>query len=414
MDALLRLRWSARRRLRRIRPGELRRPKQPVEVRPGRFKHAGAFVAASMKQRRSLVNELVDLILRYVVMTQEQALVCALWVIHTHCIERFEQTPYLAITSPEKRCGKSRLLEVLALVVARPWEAVLPSEAVVYRKIAKDMPTLLLDEVDAIFNPKTADKHEGLRALLNAGHRRGAKVARCLGPTGSMVEFSVFSPKVIAAIGALPDTVADRSIPVRLQRRTAAEPVERFYLRQARPETEGLVRRIHEWVGKYAAALADARPEMPEALNDRMQEGCECLVAIADAAGCGVGARAALVELLSGEREDDQETMRLRLLRDLRAIFAAKGNPTAITTSILLAALMEIPEAPWDSYYGKPITDRGLATLLHTYGVKSTTIRFKRDTRKPTTNVKPAKGYRFADLHPVWERYSARNGDGPE
>jgi len=386
-------RWEVKRRARRIGVDEFR----PRSV--------GAFTAAKGGKRRELVGELVEFIQRYVVMTPEQALVCALWAIHTHCFEWFEQTPYLAITSPEKRCGKTRLMEVIDQIVARPWMAIQPSEAIVYRKIEKDRPTLLLDEVDAIFNPRTADKHEHLRAMLNSGNRNGAKVARCIGVTGNMAEFAVFCPKVLAGIGALPDTVADRAIPIRLQRRTNAEPVARFYRRDVKPEAEQLRERIVKWIVAHADELAQARPEMPDELSDRMQEGCESLAAIADAAGCGGEARAALVTLLSGERADDQETMRLRLLRDLRSIFAEHGSPTSISTAVLLQALMEVPESPWANYYGKAIDDRGVASLLRTYEVKSTTIRFKRDKRKATTNVKPAKGYRLADLYPVWERY---------
>jgi hypothetical protein len=68
-----------------------------------------------------------------------------------------------------RRSGKTRLLDVLELLVANPWRVITPSEAVVFRKIDADSPTLLLDEVDAIFSPKANGTTEGLRALLNAG-----------------------------------------------------------------------------------------------------------------------------------------------------------------------------------------------------------------------------------------------------
>src|SRR4051812_7141426 len=97
-----------------------------------------------------LLDEIVVFLRRYVVLTAEQADAIALWIAHTHALDAFEQTPYLAITSAEKRSGKSRLLDVLTLVVARPWRALSPTEAVAFRKIEKDVPTLLLDEVDAI------------------------------------------------------------------------------------------------------------------------------------------------------------------------------------------------------------------------------------------------------------------------
>src|SRR5437763_13349 len=119
------------------------------------------------------IDDLRKFIRRYVVLDDEELLAVALWSVHTYNFQLWEQSPYLAVTSPEKQCGKSRLLEVLECVTARPWKAILPSEAVTYRKISLRAPTLLLDETDTIFNPRVADKYEGLRALLNAGNRRG-------------------------------------------------------------------------------------------------------------------------------------------------------------------------------------------------------------------------------------------------
>lgn len=355
----------------------------------------------SARVEQTLVEDVVRFIRRYVVMSRSQTLLVALWAIHTHCIEAFEQTPYLAVTSPEKQSGKSRLLESLELIVARAWMTVLPSEAVVYRTVDRNVPTLLLDEVDAIFNPRTADRYEGLRALLNAGHRRGAKIPRCVGATQQIAEFSVFCPKVIAGIGTLPDTVADRSLPVRLERRKSGEQVGRFIRREVEPDATALRSRMETWAGQSAKKLRRARPAMPEQLSDRMQEGCEGLVAIADALGCGKEARVALVDILCVERLDNVETMRIRVLADLRTIWreresnngrSARGLPT----STLLAKLCGMEEAPWGSYYGRQLEARDLAALLHHYGISSTTIR----TRKEV-----AKGYRRDDLQEAWERY---------
>jgi hypothetical protein len=47
----------------------------------------------------ALVSDLKTFIRRYVVMTDQQLTVVALWVIHTHCVGAFEQTPYLSVTS---------------------------------------------------------------------------------------------------------------------------------------------------------------------------------------------------------------------------------------------------------------------------------------------------------------------------
>ena len=83
------------------------------------------------------------------------------------------------------------------------------TEAVLYRKIEQDAPTLLLDEIDAIFTAKGDENKEALRALLNAGFERRATVPRCVGPNHTLREFQVFCPKALAGIGKLPDTVVD-------------------------------------------------------------------------------------------------------------------------------------------------------------------------------------------------------------
>ena len=354
----------------------------------------------------SLVADLAAFVRRYVVMTPAQLLVVALWVVHTHCIEVADQTPYLAVTSPEKQCGKSRLLETLELVCARPWFQVLPSEAVLFRHVHNTRPTLLLDEVDTIFNPRSADRYEGHRALLNAGHRRGVTVPRCIGSSNKVAEFRVFCAKVLAGIGTLPDTVADRAIPIRLARRTREETIEKLRRRTVEPDAAALRQRISEWVKAEGRLeqLRDAQPVMPDELSDRMQDGCEILVAIADAAGCGGEARAALVELLTSERLDDQQTMRLRLLRDLRTIYKAKGMPTGMATATLLVELVQIEEAPWSSYYGRSFEARDLAALLGHYGIRSTTIR-PPVVKKADRGKKPFRGYKRDDLYEAWKRY---------
>ena len=125
---------------------------------------------------------------KYVVLGPHEAIAIALWVAHAWVLAAFEATGYLEVRSPVRRCGKTTLLRVLALVVPRPWTTVEPSEAVLYRKIAADEPTILLDEVDAVFNKKS-EATEGVRACLNAGNLRGTTVPRCQPPRMDIVEF---------------------------------------------------------------------------------------------------------------------------------------------------------------------------------------------------------------------------------
>ncbi len=167
-----------------------------------------------------LLSILSEMVRRYIALAAAEADVIALWIVHTHCFEAAQSTPYLAITSAEKQCGKSRLLEFLELLVANPWLTGSVSAAVLYRTIDDLHPTLLLDESDATFNGNR-EFGEALRGVLNSGHRRGGKASRCERAGENFVrrDFDTFCPKAIAGIGRLPDTVADRSIPIRLKRK---------------------------------------------------------------------------------------------------------------------------------------------------------------------------------------------------
>jgi len=143
-----------------------------------------------------LLNSICAFLSRYVVFQMpQQAQVLALWVVHCWVLGAFDYTPYLHVRNPEKQCGKSRLLDCLVLLVLKAWLAILPSEAVLFRKIEKDGPTLLLDEVDGIFSDNGKDeKREALRSLLNAGFERGAQVPRCVGQGANqeVKNFAVF------------------------------------------------------------------------------------------------------------------------------------------------------------------------------------------------------------------------------
>ena len=139
------------------------------------------------------LDDVAAFVRRYVVMSASQTAATALWVLHTHAVDAAEATPYLAVTSAEKRSGKTRLLEVLELIVRSPLPTANISDAALFRAIGSLTPTLLFDEVDGIFR---ARDREDLRGLLNAGHRRGAVAYRCGGKKMTELEsFPVFCAK---------------------------------------------------------------------------------------------------------------------------------------------------------------------------------------------------------------------------
>jgi hypothetical protein len=346
-----------------------------------------------------VLDRLVEHIRRYVVMTESQARVVALWIAHTHTFDAADATPYLAVNSAEKQSGKTRLLEVCELLVANPWLTGRTTAAVLPRKIDADHPALLLDESDAAFSgPK--EYAEALRSVLNTGQRRGGCASCCVGKGAeiSFRDFSTFCPKAIAGIGKLPDTVADRSIPIRLKRATPGERIQRFRRREVEPEAATLRGRLEAWGAMEVEKQREARPALPGELTDRQQDGAEPLLAIADAAGgeWPERARGAFIELC-GEAQAADDSIGVQLLRDIKAVFTLRGADR-LSSAELAAALADVEGSPWGEWaHGKPLTKSRLARLLKRYDITPGTIRVGDSTHK---------GYLLSQFEDDFKRYS--------
>jgi Protein of unknown function (DUF3631) len=322
----------------------------------------------------------------------------ALWIAHTWAIDGAYATPYLLVVSPEKRSGKTRLLEVLELLVASPWRVIGASEAALFRKIAKDRPTLLLDELDAVF-ASHAERTEPLRAALNGGNRPGAAVSRCIGEGRDVEDYSVFCAKVLAGIDSghqIPDTIRDRSVTIHMQRKTEAESVERFRRRHADANAEPIRDGFRSWAQGATKLLLAAEPETPLELDDRAADAWEPLFAIANMAGGDwpERAREAAVALSGGEDRGEVATGALLLA----AIRAAFGTDDRIRTGDLLARVNADEELPFGGWRdGKGLDSRGLARLIRPYGVRPRSIRIGDDPS--------GKGYLREQFADAWERW---------
>ena len=281
----------------------------------------------------NLLGEIEAIVRRYVMIPADALTAVVLWIAHTYVLDAFDVTPYLNVTSSAKRCGKSRLLEVLESLVRGAWLVIRPSEAVLFRKIGRDQPTLLLDEVDAIFKDRSTGT-EGLRALLNAGNRRGVTVPRCVGDQQELVDFPVFCPKVLAGIGsAVPDTVRDRSVDVQLVRKKPGEKLPK--LRQAilRQETAPIREALGTWASTAVIPLRAAEPSVPDELHDRAADAWEPLLAIADSAGGDWPTRARSAARTLHCADLDKDNVAVLLLRAIRDEFDAARVEKMLTWS---------------------------------------------------------------------------------
>jgi len=344
-----------------------------------------------------LLDDVESFLRRFVAFPSEAAAVAVtLWAAHAHAVASFESSPRLALLSPEPGSGKTRTLEVLDLLVPNPLHVLNASAAVIFRAVDAEHPTLLLDEVDVIFGHRSKDDNEDLRGLLNAGHRRGAQVPRCVGPSHEMRRFDVYAAVALAGLGDLPDTLMSRSIVVRMRRRAPGETVQPYRQRVHALEGRELHDRLVDWTAGIGDELAAAWPTMPVGVEDRPADVWEPLLAVADAAG-GVWperARSACVELVQ-VAASGEASLGVRLLGELREVF---GEADALFTETILDRLHKLDEAPWADLRGKPLDGRRLARMLAQYEVRSTTVK---------VDGKALKGYRREHLHDAWTRYLA-------
>ena len=322
--------------------------------------------------------------------SEHEPVAIALWVAHTYVVDDFETSPILAVTSAEMRSGKTRVLDVLELLVPNPYRVITPSEAVTYTILAqRPRPTMLLDEADAIFGPRTAERYEGLRAILNSGNKAGTSVPRVKleGKTRSVDWFDVYGPKAIAGIGDLPSTVADRSIPIRMKRRTPSEPIERFRQRTAEMMAS-------EIVAEFDTIEFVTDVPVPEELNDRAADSWEPLLALADAAGGSWPVRARMAAVALSSDDEIPVTVGIRLLSEIKVVFEDEDH---LTTAELLHRLHDLEDAPWGDWYGSPLSGRGLAKLLGPYRVLPSLKR---------VHGTPSRGYFRSDFIDAWARYT--------
>jgi hypothetical protein len=366
---------------------------------------------------KALLDEIERVLKCYVVLPKLGAETLALWCLHTYAFELRNVGTYIGIESPEKRCGKSTLLSILRKLVHRPVMAANISSPAFFRVIEETRPTLLIDEADTFLG------NDELRGILNSGYSRDtAYVIRVENQTtrsqrpgarpssgaaspesertgkslrsesnSRLVTFSCWCPKAMAAIGRLPDTLADRCIVIRMQRKIAGENCERTRAL----DTTDLNRKCLRFVLDNKEAITNARLELPPSLHDRAGDIWEPLLALADLAGGDwpERARAAAVGLTASAQENCPIGA---LLFDLFALFCARDAEKLFTRDVL-EGLGGLGNRPWHSLRrATELTEAWLAQHLRPYAIKPHTIRIGDDV---------GRGYLAADFTEALKRY---------
>jgi len=317
-----------------------------------------------------LLDNIEGVIAKYVIIDAAARVAVVLWIVFTYLIDVVDTAPILGVTSPDKRCGKTTLLELLLLLVRRVLSSSNISAAALFRSIELWAPTFLIDEGDSFFG-----QSDELRGLLNSGHKRAtAYVIRTVGDNHEPRRFCTWGAKAIAMIGRLSDTLEDRSIGVRMRRKLPSEKVAKLG-RAEKASFETFRRRCQRWAEDVGVAIKQSQPKIPDELHDRAADNWEPLLAIADVAGGKWPAAARKAALGLSDVVDQSLGVNIELLADVAAAFGA-AKTDRMSSEDLVNALCADPTKRWATLNkGKPLSQRQLASRLGKFDVVPIGIR---------------------------------------
>ena len=163
-----------------------------------------------------LIDELETFFAARAHLPQGAALVLSYFALNTWTFRLFDTVPYLLLESAVPGCGKSTVIRLLSEISCRSRRANSLSEAVMFRLIDTEAPTLLIDEAETIDG--RSERAEALRAIAHEGYKQGGQVPRCEGDDHEVRWFDVYCPKTFAAIGGLTGALLDRCLVIHIEK----------------------------------------------------------------------------------------------------------------------------------------------------------------------------------------------------
>lgn len=359
----------------------------------------------------TLVERVETFLRRFIVMGDDLPSLLALWLIGTYCYSVFEYFPYLVLRSPEKRCGKSRTLDLIALLGFNAHQPTAsPTEAQIFREPREDGGVQIYDEMEGMTGDK--ERWSAVTQILNSGFHRGQTVARYRKSSqGQQKEtFETYVPRAIASISSLETTLEDRSIMIMMQRLLPGQSTERFSLRRLNHEAQILRDDLYTFALTTAPTIAELYDgsEFPglSGLDHRAVDLWEPLLSIAAVVDATSGTRTLtdrmtqLAERLGGERAsrsaDDPNPIIIEVLDEYLGFgIEAKVSAQDLAEKVRL-------RLGWDS-----LTAKALANRLHPLGLKSSRWREGTENRR---------GYAFTrtQIADLARRYTSGNPEHPE
>jgi hypothetical protein len=306
-------------------------------------------------------------------------LAMAAWVLAGYAYMACPIFPYIRLTSAQRQCGKSKVLELLSEVAFRAKPILVnPTSAVLFRSLHVTGQVLLLDE----FENATDDTQRSMIAVLNSGFQRGAEVPRCVGDEYNIERFQAYSPKAFAGLARVPETLQSRSIPVLMMPKVAADRIEPF-------SPVVYAERASRWRDDAAIWALWNAPELsrfvtggrgdlqiPDYLEDRQVDYMAPLFATAKLTGVGLQGLLAFCSDLAGTTQQPAGVG--RATRAVRAL--AKWFPRDEQERRLF--LSEVAIMLYDSEALDEPDEREAGLMLRNLGLDVRQIRIGSDSKK--------------------------------
>lgn len=341
-------------------------------------------------------NELLDqieaTILKHAIIPLGGSTAITLWIASTFVINQFRIFPKLVIYSPEKRCGKSTVLDLVEAFASKSLFTSNISQAAIYRVIEAYQPTLIIDEADTFI----AHRKDEMIGILNSGHTKGrAYIVRTVGDSYETTKFSAWSPMVLASIKPLQGTIMDRAICIELRRKMNHEHVDRIPLDLV-DLTKPVRRMLKRWAKDNAALLRNKHIIPPGCGNDRAVDNWIPLFTLASLANQHWQEKVKTAyQLLT--RQDEEPSPQVMLLEDIREILS-EHKADKIPSKMLVDLLVKLEERPWQEWHkGSAMTQNNLAKMLKSFRIQSKTIRY--------LNHPPCKGFDKQQFNDAFKRY---------
>jgi hypothetical protein len=153
---------------------------------------------------------------RLIWMEKQQSTVMSLWIAGTYVFQAFSAYPYFWFNGL-KGTAKTVTLEYMARTAYHAKMSSLMSNSSLFRSVDETQATILCDEGESLLvtGGKEQDQKSRERvSLFNAGYKAGATVTltESRGDKFVVRNFSAYSPKAIASIGPIQDTLQSRSL----------------------------------------------------------------------------------------------------------------------------------------------------------------------------------------------------------